>query len=67
MYMDFSQGSYFGTSSLFKQQSFDYYGDVYAGARDNDQTDDVICIKISRELYERIPFSERKFMIADDL
>ena len=34
MYLDFSQGSYFGTSTLFKQQSFEYYGDVYAGARD---------------------------------
>ena len=49
------RGFYFGESTIFKRQSLDYFGDIIAG--DNS---DVVCMKLNRSDFERIPHFERK-------
>ena len=52
------RGFYFGDSTFFKMQSIDYFGDIVAG-------DDgpVVCIKLSKKCFERIPYFERHIIM----
>jgi len=55
LYGTLKSGDFFGTSSVHKQQSLDYFGDIYAES-------EVICYTLSRPDFERIPFYEQEVM-----
>jgi len=56
LYGSIGRGQYFGVQSLFKMQSHEYYGDIYAA------NNDTMFYKISRTAFEKIPFCERKII-----